>query len=61
MQSWEYEIVRLNGSRERDMIPLLDAKGKLEWELVSVIGSLQGGTSLDEYWAFLKKPVNGEI
>jgi hypothetical protein len=43
------------------MISLLDSKGKLGWELVSVIGSLQGGTSLDEYWAFLKKPVNGEI
>jgi hypothetical protein len=39
---------------------LLDAKGKLGWELVSVVGSLQGGTSVDEYLAFFKRPMNGE-
>jgi hypothetical protein len=57
MQKWEYEIVRLSKSKDRDMDPLLDAQGKLGWELVSVVGSLQGGTSVDEYLAFLKKPV----
>ena len=57
MQKWEYEIVRLSKSKDRDMDPLLDAQGKLGWELVSVVGSLQGGTSVDEYLAFFKKPV----
>jgi hypothetical protein len=61
MQKWEYEIVRLSRSKDRDMDPLLDAKGKLGWELVSVVGSLVGGTSVDEYMAFFKKPINGEI
>lgn len=61
MQKWEYEIVRLRKSKDRDMDPLLDAKGKLGWELVSVVGSLVGGTSVDEYMAFFKKPINGEI
>jgi len=42
------------------MDPLLDAKGKSGWELVSVVGSLVGGTSVDEYLAFLKRPTNEE-
>jgi hypothetical protein len=61
MQKWEYEIVRLSKSKDRDMIPLLDAKGKSGWELVSVVGSLVGGTSVDEYLAFFKRPTNEEI
>jgi hypothetical protein len=61
MQKWEYEIIRLGRTKDRDMIPLLDAKGKSGWELVSVIGNLVGGTSVDEYLAFFKRPTNGEI
>jgi hypothetical protein len=61
MQKWEYEIVHLNKSKDRDMIPLLDTKGKSGWELVSVVGSLVGGTSVDEYLAFFKRLINGEI
>ncbi len=61
MQKWEYEIVRLSRSKDRDMDPLLDANGKLGWELVSVVGSLVGGTSVDEYMAFFKRPIDGEI
>jgi len=53
MQRWEYEIVKLSESKDRDMIPLLDRKGKLGWELVSVVVGLPRG----EYLAFLKKPV----
>jgi hypothetical protein len=60
MQRWEYEIVRLSKSKDRDMDPLLDAKGKLGWELVSVVGNLVEGTSVDEYLAFFKRPMNGE-
>jgi hypothetical protein len=33
MQKWEYEIVRLSKSKDRDMDPLLDAQGRLGWEL----------------------------
>jgi hypothetical protein len=53
MQRWEYEIVKLSESKDRDMIPLLDRKGKSGWELVSVVASLARG----EYLAFLKRPV----
>jgi len=60
MQRWEYEIVRLSKSKDRDMDPLLDAKGKLGWELVSVVGNLVEGTSVDEYLAFFRRPMNGE-
>ena len=60
MQRWEYEIVRLSKSKDRDMDPLLDAKGKLGWELVAVVGNLVEGTSQDEYLAFFKRPMNGE-
>ena len=60
MQKWEYEIVRLSKSKDRDMNPLLDAKGKLGWELVSVVGNLVEGTSVDEYLAFFRRPMNGE-
>ena len=60
MQKWEYEIVRLSKSKDRDMDPLLDAKGKLGWELVSVVGNLVEGTSVDEYLAFFRRPMNGE-
>ena len=60
MQRWDYEIVRLSKSKDRDMDPLLDAKGKLGWELVSVVGNLVEGTSVDEYLAFFKRPMNGE-
>jgi len=61
MQKWEYEIVRLSRSKDRDMDPLLDAQGKRGWELVSVVGSLDEGTSVDEYMAFFKRPIDGEI
>jgi hypothetical protein len=53
MQRWEYEIAKLSESKDRDMIPLLDSKGKSGWELVSVVASLARG----EYLAFLKRPV----
>ena len=56
MQNWEYEIVTLKGKKDEDMIPVLEHKGKLGWELVSVVGSLQLGTTY-QYLAFLKKPV----
>lgn len=59
MQSQEYEIVHLDGSKDREMIPLLDAKGKSGWALVSVVGTPQGGTSLDEHWAFIKNLLMG--
>jgi len=57
MQRWEYEIVKLSESKDRDMIPLLDSKGKSGWELVSVVVGLARG----EYLAFLKKPVVEEF
>ena len=39
MEKWEYEVIRLSGSKDEDMIPLLDHKGDLGWELVSVVVS----------------------
>ena len=53
MQRWEYEIVKLSESKDRDMIPLLNHRGKSGWELVSVLASISRG----EYLAFLKRPV----
>lgn len=52
MQSWEYEVVGLRGPKDEAMILLLDDKGKLGWELVSVVASITG----DGYLAFFKKP-----
>lgn len=57
MQNWEYEIVTLSGKKDEDMIPVLEHKGKSGWELVSVVGSLVGGTSVDKYLAFFKRRV----
>jgi hypothetical protein len=56
MQNWEYKVVTLSGKKDEDMIPLLDNKGKSGWELVSVVGSLAAGTSVDKYLAFFKRP-----
>lgn len=56
MQNWEYEIVKLKGEKDEDMIPVLEHKGKLGWELVSVVGSLRGGNTY-QYLAFLKRPI----
>ena len=57
MQRWQYEIVELSGSKDKDMIPLLDRKGDSGWELVSVVGSL----ARDKYLAFFKKPAIEEL
>jgi hypothetical protein len=59
MQEWKYEIIRLHGSKDRDMVPLLDAKGKSGWQLVSVVASPLPAEGKTEYLAFFKKPVDG--
>jgi len=56
MQNWDYEIVTLKGEKDKDMIPVLEHKGKAGWELVSVVGTLRGGNTY-QYLAFLKRPV----
>ena len=38
------------------MIPVLEEKGNLGWELVAVVGSLREGTNY-QYLAFLKRPI----
>lgn len=57
MQKWEYEIVRLSGSKDADMIPLLGAKGKAGWELVSVAISPVPVDKKTQYLAFFKRPI----
>jgi len=52
---WEYEIVRLSGSKDEDMIPLLDVKGKQGWELVVVTASPVPGDKKTQHLAFLKR------
>lgn len=52
MQDWDYEIVELSGSKDKDMLPLLDSKGRSGWELVSVVA----GVARNEYLAFFKRP-----
>ena len=56
MQNWDYEIVKLRGEKDIDMIPVLEEKGKLGWELVSVVGIIRRGNT-GEYLAFLKRPI----
>jgi len=58
MQKWEYQVVRLSGT-DGDMIPLLEAKGKEGWELVSVAVSPVPVNRRTQYLAFLKKPLAG--
>ncbi len=55
MQKWEYEAVRLSGSKDKDMIPLLDAKGNQGWELVSVVVSPVPVDKETQYLAFFKR------
>ena len=55
MQNWKYEIVTLKGEKDEDMIPLLEQKDKLGWELVSVVGTLRRGNTY-QYLAFLRRP-----
>jgi len=55
MGNWEYEIVGLRGEKDEDMIPVLEEKGNLGWELVAVVGSLREGKTY-QYLAFLKRP-----
>jgi len=57
MQDWEYEIVGLKGNKDIDMAPVLEQKGKLGWELVSVVASIRPDRDEYEYLAFLKRPV----
>ena len=54
MPIWEYEIITLSGSKDDEMIPLLDSKGKQGWELVSVINIVD---KKNQYLAFLKRPL----
>ena len=55
---WEYEIVGLKGNKDRDMIPLLEEKGNISWELVSVVASINPGRDGYEYLAFFKRPAD---
>jgi hypothetical protein len=57
MQLWEYEIVHLTGNKDKDMIPLLDGKGKQGWELVSVAARYNTNVEDPKYLAFFKKPL----
>jgi hypothetical protein len=65
MQNWEYEIVGLSvnwevglsGNSDEDMIPVLKHKGKLGWELVSVVANINRNEY--EYLAFFKRPHGG--
>jgi len=55
MKKWEYEVARLSGSKDQDMIPLLDAKGQQGWELVSVVASPVPTDKKTQYFAFFKR------
>lgn len=53
---WEYEIVGLKGKKDIDMMPVLEHKGNLAWELVSVVASIDPDRDGYEYLAFFKRP-----
>ena len=58
MQKWEYEIVRVSGSKDvADMTPLLNDKGNGGWELVSVVTSPIPIDRRTQYLAFFKRLV----
>jgi hypothetical protein len=57
---WEYEIVGLKGKKDIDMLPLLEKKGNLSWELVSVVASIDPDRDGYEYLAFLKRPAEDD-
>ena len=58
MQKWEYEIVRVSGSKDvADMIPSLNDEGKEGWELVSVVISPIPIDRRTQYLAFFKRLV----
>ncbi len=58
MQKWEYEIIRVSGSKDvADMIPLLNDKGNEGWELVSVVTSPVPIDRRTQYLAFFKRLV----
>ena len=58
MQKWEYEIVRVSGSKDvADMIPLLNDTGNEGWELVSVVISPIPIDRRTQYLAFFKRLV----
>lgn len=57
MQKWEYEAVQLSGSKDEDMIPLLDVKGEQGWELVSVVATPIPVDKRIQYLAFFKRPI----
>ena len=60
MYQWEYEAVQLSGSKDQEMIPLLDVKGKLGWELVSVVVIPSAAAKKAQLLAFLKRPLETE-
>ena len=53
---WEHEIVGLKGKKDIDMMPVLEHKGNLSWELVSVVASIDPVRDGYEYLAFFKRP-----
>ena len=58
MQKWEYQIVRVSGSKDvADMIPLLNDTGNEGWELVSVVISPIPIDRRTQYLAFFKRLV----
>ena len=58
MQKWQYEIVRVSGSKDvADMVPLLNDEGNEGWELVSVVTSPIPIDRRTQYLAFFKRLV----
>ena len=55
MNTWEYDIVRLSGTKDIDMIPVLEVKGAQGWELVSVVASPVPVDKKTQYLAFFKR------
>ena len=59
MKTWDHKVIRLSGSPDEEMTSLLKAEGKQGWELVSVAVSPIPVNRRTQYFAFLKKPIEG--
>lgn len=57
MQQWEYEVIFLDGNKDTEIIPLLEAKGREGWDLVSVVQEPHQSERRTQLMAFLKRPI----